>query len=122
VYPLESVRFENKCHCRCSTFCLIFYDDFQMMFQHLRNRRYNPSLWCLSTCCFGTSVEFRHLLNTIRRFTIFFFFRKPGTFFFYCSLLISKFITSRLFSFSSFRICYCFTVQESFSLELVSLL
>ena len=92
MYPFESVRCENKCHCRFSTLCLIFYDDFQMMFQYLWNRRDNQALWCLSTCCLVTYVEFRYLLNTIKYFNIY-FFRKPRTFSSTLLLIISKFIT-----------------------------
>ena len=57
-------------------------------------------------------------------------YQQPGTYPFgkqkhsACTLLIlfRKFITPRLFSYSSFRICYGCTIDEICSLHLVSLL
>jgi len=95
VYPFESVQFENKCHCRCSTFCLIFYDDFQMMFQHLWNQRDNQALWCLSTGCLGSYVEFRYLLNT-KNISQYISFGNQEHVPFTVLIIIRTFITSRL--------------------------
>jgi hypothetical protein len=69
-----------------------------MLFQHFWNGRDNEALWCLSTGCLGTYVEFWHLWNTIWCFTIY-LFRKPRTFFLHFPL-----INQYIFYFSTFQL------------------